>query len=407
MKAQNQEVKKLSLQEAITFAKQNNVSFRNAKLDELVAQKSVNELLANGLPQANGELSYNRNIDIPVTPLPDFITPAIIGANKAYFNLDPTRQYVPGQPLPVAFGQKNSATASLTIGQLLFDGTFFLGVKAAKEYVKLSTLTKRKTEIDVESDVTKAYYLVLLNEERLAQVNKNIVFMEKSLSDLRETYKAGLVEKIDLDRLELSYSNAKISRDQIKDLTAVTYQMLKMNIGSPITDSIVLTDKLNDLSGQGSINLEIATNDYSKRIEYQMTEQGLKLNKLDRKRYLTGYMPTITAFASLGRNTFGAEFSDLGKTWFPSTIVGGKISIPIFDGFRKHAQTQKASINIKKTENLKKNLENAIDIERFNAKASYLRTKEQVLTQKQNMDLAEQIFKRAQLKLKEGVGIKH
>jgi outer membrane protein TolC len=190
----------------------------------------------------------------------------------------------------------------------------------------------------------------------------------------------------------------------MKDVTAMTYQLLKMNMGAPMADSIVLTDKLNDLSGQSSINIDIASNDYSKRVEYQMVEQGLILNKLDRKRYLTGYMPTITAFASLGRNTFGNDLSDLGNTWFPATIVGGKVSLPIFDGFRKHAQTQKASISIKKTENLKKNLENAIDIERFNSKTSYLRTKEQVLTQKQNMDLAEQIFKRAQLKLKEGVG---
>jgi outer membrane protein TolC len=404
IKAQNQEVKKFTLNEAITFAKQNNVSYQNAKLDELTAQKSVNELLSNGLPQANGELSYNRNIDIPVTPLPDFITPSVIFANQKYFGLSPTEKYVQGQPVPVAFGQKNSATASLTIGQLLFDGTFFLGVKAAKEYVKLSSLTKRKTEIDVEADMTKAYYLVLLNEERMIQINKNIALIEKSLADLREIYKAGLTEKIDLDRLELSYSNAKISRDQMKDVTAMTYQLLKMNMGAPMADSIVLTDKLNDLSGQSSINIDIASNDYSKRVEYQMVEQGLILNKLDRKRYLTGYMPTITAFASLGRNTFGNDLSDLGNTWFPATIVGGKISLPLFDGFRKHAQTQKASISIKKTENLKKNLENAIDIERFNSKTSYLRTKEQVLTQKQNMDLAEQIFKRAQLKLKEGVG---
>ncbi|NBY18504.1 MAG: hypothetical protein EBQ78_13290 [Betaproteobacteria bacterium] len=135
MKAQTQEVKKFTLNEAITFAKQNNVSYQNARLDELTAQKSVNELLANGLPQANGELSYNRNIDIPVTPLPDFITPSVIFANQKYFGLSPTEKYVQGQPVPVAFGQKNSATASLTIGQLLFDGTFFLGMKAAKEYV--------------------------------------------------------------------------------------------------------------------------------------------------------------------------------------------------------------------------------------------------------------------------------
>ncbi|NBY18505.1 MAG: TolC family protein [Betaproteobacteria bacterium] len=107
---------------------------------------------------------------------------------------------------------------------------------------KLSTLTKRKTEIDVEADVTKAYYLVLLNEERLIQVNKNIALIEKSLADLREIYKAGLTEKIELDRLELSYSNAKISRDQMRDVTAMTYQLLKMNMGAPMADSIVLTE---------------------------------------------------------------------------------------------------------------------------------------------------------------------
>jgi outer membrane protein TolC len=147
--AQTPETKKLSLTDAITFAKQNNATLKNAKLDELTAKKSVNELLANGLPQANGELSYNYNIDIPVTPIPDFITPAVIGANQAYFNLKLENPYIPGPPIAAAFGQKNNATANITVGQLLFDGTFFLGVKAAKEYVKLSTLTTRKSEIDV------------------------------------------------------------------------------------------------------------------------------------------------------------------------------------------------------------------------------------------------------------------
>ncbi len=398
------ETKRLSLNEAIAFGKQNNATLKNARLDEQLSKKSVNELLANGLPQANAELSYNHNIDIPVTPLPDFITPTVIGANKAYFGLTPSKDFVPGAPVPVAFGQKNSATASLTIGQLLFDGTFFLGVKAAKEYVKLSTLTTRKSEIDVETDVTKAYYFVLINEERLTQVDKSIGLLEKSLNDLRETYKAGLIEKIEVDRLELSYSNAKIQRDQLKDGIAISYQVLKLNMGAKASDSLVLTEKLSSLSSQFTSTNDLTGGDYNKRIEYQMAEQGLRLNKLDRKRYLTGYLPTITAFASLGQNTFSTNFSDLGSQWFPATIVGGKLSLPVFDGFRKHAQTQKASIAIEKTENLKKNLENAIELERYTAKTTYLRTKEQVIAQKQNVELAEQIYYKAQLKLKEGVG---
>ena len=336
---QNVEVKKMSLTEAITFAKQNNANLKNAKLDETLSKKSVNELLANGLPQANAELSYNHNIDIPVTPFPDFITPSIIGANKAYFGLVPTKEY-----------------------------------------------------------------FVLINEERMTQLNKSISLLEKSLSDLRETYKAGLVEKIDLERLELSYSNVIIQREQLKDGISISYQILKMNMGANMSDSIQLLEKLNDLSNQLSADFDLNGGDYSKRIEYQMTEQGLRLNKLDKKRYLTGYMPTITAFALLGRNTFATNFSDLGTNWYPSTIVGGKISLPVFDGFRKHAQTQKASINIEKTENIKKYLETAIELERFNAKTTYLRTKNQVIVQKKNIELAEQIYTRAQIKLKEGVG---
>jgi outer membrane protein len=401
---QNVEVKKLSLIDAIAFAKQNNLTLKNAKLDETLSKKTVNEILANGLPQANAEFSYNHNIDIPVTPLPDFITPAIIGANKAYFNLDPTRPYIPGSAIPVAFGQKNSASTSLTIGQLLFDGTFFLGVKAAKEFVKLATMSMRKTEIDVETDVTKAYYFVLINEERMTQVNKSISLLEKSLYDLRETYKAGLVEKIDLERLELSYSNAIIQREQLKDGISISYQILKMNMGSNMSDSIQLTEKLADLQNQLAAEYDLSGGDFSKRIEYKMAEQGLKLNQLDKKRYLTGYMPTITAFASIGRNTFSTNFSDLGNNWFPSTIVGGKLSLPVFDGLRKHSQTQKATISITKSENTKKYLETAIELERYNAKTTYLRTKNQVIVQKKNIELAEQIYNRAQLKLKEGVG---
>jgi outer membrane protein TolC len=238
----------------------------------------------------------------------------------------------------------------------------------------------------------------------MTQVNKSIGLLEKSLSDMREIYKAGLVEKIDLDKLELSYSNAIIQREQLIDGISISYQLLKMNMGAKISDSIQLTEKLNDLSTQLSADYDLNGGEYNKRIEYQMAEQGLLLNKLDKKRYLTGYMPTITAFASIGRNTFSTNFSDLGTNWFPATIVGGKLSLPVFDGFRKHAQTQKASINIEKTENTKKYLETAIELERYNAKTTYLRTKNQVVVQKKNIELAEQIYSRAQLKLKEGVG---
>lgn len=396
--------RQLSLKDALAFAKQNNATLRNAQLSELSAKKKVNEILGLGLPQVNGELSFNANVDIPTTILPDFLTPAVIGTNMQYFGISPTKQYVPGDGVPVQFGQKYSATGAISAGQLIFDGTFFLGVKASREFVLLSRMQTHRAEIDVETDVTKAYYFVLLNEARLVQVNKNIEALEKTLSDLKATFKAGFVEKIDVERLELTLSNAQIMRDQLKDGVAISYQVLKMHLGANVNDSLVLSDKLENLSELVGSNVESGAGDYNKRIEYQMAQQGLKLGQLDRKRYLTGYLPSITAFGTIQRNTFSSDFNNVGKTWFPATIIGAKLSLPIFDGFRKHAQTQQAQIAIEQTQNTIRSLENAIAIERYNARTTYSRNKEQLDIQKRNMELAGEIYKRAQLKLKEGVG---
>lgn len=394
-----------SLSDAVQFAHENSPALKVSKYDKIIADKKVMEVLANGLPQINAEGSFNDYIDIPTQIMPDFLTPAILGVNQAYFGLKPTKDWVNQGGLPVQFGQKYSANGSLNAGMLLFDGSFLLGLKASREYVNLAKYNVHQSEIQVETNVTKAYLMCLLMEARLQGIHSNLEALNKSLSDLKNYLKAGFAEKMDVEKLELNVSNLKIAQEQLNSALSVSYRLLKMHMGYAISDSVILKDNLKDLAIKVSQNNYTAIEgNYDNRIEYKTLNQVELLSNYDRKRYLWGYTPSVTVFGSMQRNSYGATMDYLGTKWYPTTIVGGKISLPIFDGLRKHYQTQQATLNLLKVKENKRNLESAISMERVNAFTNFNRTKEQSQIQKKNLDLAEQIHERARIKLKEGVG---
>lgn len=405
LNAQQSETKKISLKEAIAFAKANSPVLKNAILDHQAAQKKANEILASGLPQINGQVQFVNNIEIATSALPDFISPALYN-NLIKYNLISSSTPRPSSAIfPVQFGVKNSLNASISANQLIFDGTFFLGLKAAQEFVNLSKLSRNQTAIELEINVSKSYYLVLLTEASLAMLDKNIETLEKTSHDINEMKIAGFVEKIDADRIALSLSNATIQREKLKDQYAIVQQLLKLQMGADFKDNFELTDKLDVIGNDvNDIALDINSSNYNKRIEFQILEQQKMLNNYDMKRYQVGYMPSLSAFGSVQRNTFGQEFNDVGKQWYSGAMVGVNLSVPIFDGLRKSNQIQQTKIIQQKIENGQKLLQTSIEIDRYTAKTKFARSKELVALQKKNMQLADEIYKRANLKYKEGVG---
>ncbi len=379
--AQSQEVKKLSLQEAVQMAKANNYNVQNTKLDQLAAEKKVNEILANGLPQINASGNFTNNV--------------VIASNAINFG---------GQTTIIKFGQPFSATGSITANQLLFDGGFFIGLKAAKEYVNLAKLGVKLSNTEIEAAINKLYFAALISDAGVKMMERNVSLMGKTLSDLKEVYKAGLREKIDVDRLQLSYSNTSIQLDKLKDLLALSYMVLKMQLGMKVSDNIELTDNLEKLySEQKALVAENKIN-YSSRLDYQLVDQQIKLQDYDKKRYQLGYAPSLFGIFSHQQNSFGQNFGDIGNTWYNGTFWGLNLSVPIFDGLRKSSQIQQTKINKSKYENNKKNLENIIENEIVQARLKYTRSLEQLTLQKKNVDLAEDIYKQAKIKFENGVG---
>lgn len=384
-----------SIKEAVEFAKKNNLSLQSTRMEEDIANKKVKETVAIGLPQVSASVSYNNNVQIATQRLPNFINDALPAGSPR------GPEFIDAQ-----FGVANSLTASAQLNQLIFDGTYFLGLKAAKEFVKISEYQVAQSEIDVELNTIKAYYAVLLAEKRMELVNNNIRSLDSSLYSLRAMAKEGFAEMVDTARVALSLSNLSIQKAALEDQREMMLNLLKLQMGYDVNKDIELTEnteslkavlKTVDVSGNGSI---------SNRAEYKLLDQQVKLNILDKKRYQMGYYPTLSGFLSHQQNTFAAEgqLDQLGNPWFPGTTWGLSLNIPIFSGFKRQSQIEQASIRLKQSELQLKQFEQAYQNEVFTARTNYLRAIDNYELQKRNVDLAKEIRRIAKIKFQEGLG---
>jgi outer membrane protein TolC len=396
----------LSLNQAIELARKNNENYKNALLEKDLAKQSVNEVLSTGLPQINGQVQAVHNPVVATLALPDFISPAVYGNLVAYGLIDPRNPNTPPPPariLPAQFGVKNSLTASVSASWLLFDGGYLMGLKASKEYVKLSSLSAKQAEIELELSVKKAYYSIMLLKASQAAINQNIVLLEKTANEINANLKVGFVEQIDADRIKLALSNVKIQAGKVEDQLNVAQQYLKLLLAVEPNATILLTDDLEKINPD-ALMPAMALNDFSERIEMKLLDQQKKLNAIDRKRWQYGYAPSLVAFGSYQRNSFGNTFGDLGNQWFEGSSIGATLSIPLFDGLRKSAMIQKTRINDLKIQNGKNLLQRSIEIERINARNAFLRAKQTYDLQAENEKLARDLYNRANIRYREGLG---
>jgi outer membrane protein TolC len=428
LKAQDAATKqpqKFSLQEAVAYAKKYNYTLKNSSLEVLAAENKVKEILALGLPNITASGTFMNNIQVPTQSLPNFLKSTFVGSamgqaeaqvkqqnpNATQAEIDAARKQagdavakeIP-DVLNAGFGRVYSLSGSIDASQLLFDGGFLMGLKASKEYVNLSKINLKRTEVETEVSVSKSYYMTLMLQTKLELVDVNLKALEKASFDLTKLAENGLIDKIESDRLILQLSSLQLQKDQlVGDIKTLT-MVLKLQMGLNVNDNIELSDDLMKMYAASKTNVLPAKGDYTNRLEYQMVNQGISLYKLDKKRYQYGYVPSLVAFMTHQQNSFGDKIGDLGTKFFPGTYWGLKLSIPVFDGFKKQAQIQQAEINIKKAENDKKLLENAIDQEIFMYQANFNRASRQLDIQKRNFELAQEIFTRVNLKYTTGLG---
>lgn len=377
-----------SLQQAIDYASQNHVSIQNADLDEKIAKNKLREITAIGFPQISGSIDVKDFVEIPTSLIPGefFGAPA-------------------GTYLPVQFGTQYNASASINFSQLLFDGSYIVGLQASKVYLELTKKASTRSKIETTAAVTKAYYAVLVNEERKKLLDANIERIKKLVDDTKLLNENGYVEKIDVDRLTLTYNNLLTEKEKINSLVQLTYALLKFQMGMEQKTELILADKLANIS---FVSDSISTNnfDYNSRIEYSLVQTQLKLSALDLKRHKMSYLPSIILYGSFSQQAQRNEFNffDASEDWYPTSIIGLQANIPIFDGLQKNFRIQQAKLSVEKSKNDLFMVQQGIDLELESTYTTLQNSIISLSTQKKNIELAEEVYRVSKIKYESGVG---
>jgi outer membrane protein len=378
----------LSLKQAIDFAMKNQSSMQNAVLDKQIAEAKRKEIIGMGLPQITGSGDVKDFLELPTSLIP--------------------AEFFGGQPgtfIGLKFGTQYNATGELDASQLIFDGTFFLAVKASKTFMEISAKAADRTKIEVISAVSKAYYNVLITQDRLDLLDANLLRLKKLQDDTKALFDNGFVEKIDVDRVTVTYNNLMTDRDKTKRFADLSYNMLKYQMGMDLKATLTVTDKLSDISFTGTI-ADGDKFDPTSRIEYSILQTQLKLNTLDLKRNRVGYLPSLAAYGSVSENAYrtSLNFLDEGKKWYPTSLVGIHLSVPIFAGGQKHYRVQQSLLTIMKTENDMKALSQGLNLEYQNARTSLINASNTLEIQKKNIELATEIYNVSKKKYEQGTG---
>lgn len=392
LQAQQNVARAFTLQEAIDFAVENNSNLKSAKEKVSSAESRVGEIVGSGLPQISASGNLTDNFIIPTS----FIPAIIFNPNAG-----------PDEYVGVQFGTKYVGNASFNLDQMIFNGSYFVGLKASKTYTELARKDMVKTQTDVVEAVKKAYYSVLVNKERLDLVEKNYQRLDSLLKQTKALYENGFAEKIDLNRVQVQFNNINNTRSNASIGVEVSLNLLKFQMGLPISESISLTDKLESLKFQVMEEDFKKDFQYSNRIEYNILQVNHSLTELDIKNTRAQYLPKIDLSASYGAS-YGTSafdsFIQFGPNWRSLGSIGLRAYMPIFDGLQKNKQIQQKKSQLYQIENSLELVKNQIDLEQDRAAKTFQSQVATLRTQKENMNLSKEVYDVSVIKYQQGVG---
>ncbi|CAL1520677.1 TolC family protein [Chitinophaga sp. MM2321] len=378
---------RLSAKEAVDYAVANQATVKTAKLDELIQLAKNKEIAGLALPNVAGTGSYQYN---PITQKQMF--------NMRNFGLPKDSFTV------VSFQLPQNLVGEVRLTQTLFDPSVLVALQARKTLEELVAQGVTKSEIDVKANVYKAYYNVLAAEKALKILSGNITTLEKLLSDTKEIYKNGMVEKLDVDRLVVQFTNLQTEQTKLRNLIELGVASLKYQMGMPLKQVITLTDTLSTERIAADV-LDMDKFDYSQRIEYQLLQTQKKANEYDLKRYKLKGLPSLQIFGSTGALRGSDKFDYFqSQMWYGYVNTGLNLSVPIFSGMQRRRQVDQAFLAVKKSEIAIENAKLGIDLEREQSFSTFRNNVLTLESQEKNMELAEDVHNTTQIKYREGVG---
>lgn len=403
-----QEKYEFSVKQAVDYAMKNSAQVKNALIDIDIQQQTNREITAAALPQISGSIDVSYYPRVPVQSFPNFIAAATYGVLEDEGVKDGN-----GNPIispkdfgfiQAQFGTKFTGSAGLSLSQLLFDGQVFIGLQARDAAMQFARKGAEVTQEQIKANIYKIYYQLVVGRQQISTINANIVRIEKLLHDTREIYKNGFAEKLDVNKAEVTLTNLRTEKLKVENQLQAGLMGLKLLMGMPVTNELVLTDTLSEADLKDNI-IESAYA-YTDRKEYQQIELLKALGGYNVRRYKLSKLPTVALFSSYSKNAQRNKFDffKFSEQWFSTALVGLKVSVPIFEGFAKDTRIKKAQLELRQTENNLENLKLAIDNEVEQSRINMRSAIASMDFQKKNMQLAEEVYNQTKIKYEQGLG---
>jgi outer membrane protein TolC len=397
-----------SIQQAVEYAKKNNVNVKNALIDVQLQEQQNREFTSNAYPHINASLGTTYNPNVATQVIPNFISPAtyqvLIDQGVKDGNGNPITMPNDFGFIAAQFGSKFSASAGVSLNQLLFDGQVFVGLLARGKAIEFRKKNVEVTEEVIKSNIYKIYYQLVVSKTQVELLDANIALLEKLLHDTRIIYDNGFAEKLDIDKVSVQLTNLQTEKIKVLNVISNGYYGLKVLMGMPVNDELVLTDKLSDDQIKEGI-LEKSVYSYDDRKEYQYSKIGKDLNEYNIRRYKLSQIPTLSLNANYAKNAQRNKWNFFGKgDWYTISSVNLNISVPIFNGFLTKSKIAQAKLEVQKIDNQIDALKLSIDNEVVVAKNNYRSAISTMDFQKKNMELAEKIYQQTKKKYEMGTG---
>ena len=381
------ELHEFSVQQALDYAKKNNMQVKNALLSVKIQEQTNREVTGTAYPQISGSGSLVYNAKLPVSLVPA----EFFGGQAGTFE-------------KIEFGVPWGSTVGVSLNQILFDGQVFVGLKARTTLIEFYQKNAEVTEENIKANIYKIYYQLAVSKTQIDLLDANIALLDKLAHDTKIMYDNGFAEKLDLDKLAVQLANLHTEKTNALNQIANGYLGLKVLMGMPIKDSLILTDSLNDEQVKSGI-LEASNFNYSQRKEYQYADLGIKLGEFDIRRYKMSKIPTLTLNGYYNKNAQRNKFDFFGKgDWFGISAFTLNLNIPIFSGFSNNARIAKAKLSLQQSINQQEALKINIDNEIQTATNNFNSAITSLDYQKKNMGLAEAVYQQTKKKFEAGTG---
>ncbi len=380
-----QDDKSFTLEEAKAYALEHHYNIINADNEVLIARQKVNETIGMGLPQVSFTGNFSNYLNLPVQ---------VVDASF----INPNAQ--PGETISFQAGTDYTVSGMLQVNQLVFNGSYLIGMQAAKYYANFQESVSQLTKEEVVFNAIQSYQLAAIAKENKAFADSIVVLTQKVVDQQSNYFELGLMLQEDMDQLLFSLLTAKDAAVTAQLQLDNAINLFKLSIGYPINEEVIIEESPEDLKDKSAI----AKGDFHQNLQFEIASKQVVLSEYNLKNNRMANVPTLNAFFQHGYNAYTNEFNFHKDNWFDQTFWGLQLNVPIFSGYQRKNRIAQANVRLMKDQNKLDQLEQTLQFQEVQAQNNLLGAKNKHELQLENIKLARSIYNNTLTKEQIGKG---